>query len=130
MTRLMRPVLALAVLALGTATTSDTQDLAKALAGRVEGKPETCLSTTRIENPEIIGNHTLLYRDGGRLWRNDLQAACPGLDNDAIVVTEVHGGQLCRNDMFYTLQRGGIGIPGPRCRLGNFVPWDKVKVKR
>jgi hypothetical protein len=118
---------ALLVAALAAATASDSKDLAKALAGRVPGKPETCLSNTRTVAPQVIGDSVLLYRDGTRVWRNDLPDACPGLDDDAIVVTEVFGGQLCRNDQFYTLQRGGGSIPGPRCRLGNFVPWDKVK---
>lgn len=114
------------IAALGAVTASDSKDLDRALAGRVAGKPETCLSNSRISNPQAIGNQTLLYRDGARVWRNDLPDACPGLNEDALIVTEVFGGQLCRNDQFYTLQRGGGGIAGLRCRLGNFVPWDRV----
>lgn len=115
------------IAALGAATASDSKDLDRALAGRVPGKPETCLSNSRISSPQVIGDRILLYRDGGRVWRNDLPDACPGLNDDSLIVTEVYGGQLCRNDQFYTLQRGGIGIAGPRCRLGAFVPWDRVK---
>ncbi|GHH14293.1 hypothetical protein GCM10008023_15850 [Sphingomonas glacialis] len=116
----------LLVAALGGATASDdAKDLAKALLGRTPGKPETCVSPSRVGAPQVIGDHTLLYRDGSRMWRNDLPDGCPGLDDDAIVVTEVYGGQLCRNDQFYTLERTGSTIPGPRCRLGSFVPWDK-----
>lgn len=118
----------LLVAALGAATASDdAKTLAKALAGRAPGKAETCVSPSRVGSPEVIGDRTLLYRDGGRVWRNDLPEACPGLDDDSIVVTEVYGGQLCRNDQFYTLERTGGSIPGPRCRLGAFVPWDKVR---
>lgn len=117
---------ALLVAALGTLTASDDKDLAKALAGRAPGKPELCLTSSRTETPQVINNRILLYRDGTRVWRNDLPDACPGLDDDAIIVSEVFGGQACRNDQFYTLQRGST-IPGPRCRLGTFVPWDKVK---
>ncbi|MEG3176319.1 hypothetical protein U1872_08770 [Sphingomonas sp. RB3P16] len=117
----------LLVAALGATTGSDSKELAKALAGRAPGAPVTCLSSARSNSPQIMSDSVLLYRDGPRLWRNDLPDACPGLDPDAIIVTEVYGGQLCRNDQIYTLQRGGGGIPGPRCRLGSFVPWDKVK---
>lgn len=118
----------LLVAALGGVTGSDdAKDLAKALAGRAPGKPETCVLPSRVGSPQVIGNRILLYRDGGRIWRNDLPDACPGLDDDAIVVTEVYGGQLCRNDQFYTLERSGSTIPGPRCRLGSFVPWDKPR---
>ncbi|WP_242138528.1 hypothetical protein [Sphingomonas sp. TREG-RG-20F-R18-01] len=122
--------LALAMLAMGATTASDTRDLDKALAGRTAGTAETCLSTSRQLTPQAMNDHVLLYQDGPRIWRNDLPAACPGLDTDAIIVTEIHGGQLCRNDMIYTLQRGGIGIPGPRCRIGMFVPWNRVKTTR
>lgn len=122
----MRSLLIAAALAGTGLTASDTKDLDKALAGRVAGKPVACLSTASAE-PQVIGNSILLYRDGARVWRNDLPAACPGLDEDAIIVTEVYGGQVCRNDQFYTLRRGGGMTPGPRCRLGTFVPWDKVK---
>lgn len=118
----------LLVAALGGATAADdAKDLARALAGRVPGKAETCVSASRVGSPQIFGDRVLLYRDGARLWRNDLPDGCPGLDADPIFVSEVYGGQVCRNDQFYTLQRGGGSIPGPRCRLGNFVPWDKVR---
>lgn len=114
------------VAALGAMIGSDSKDLDRALAGRVPGKPETCLSNSRISTPQVIGNQTLLYRDGGRVWRNDLPVACPGLNADVVIVTEVFGGQLWRNDQFYTIRRPGTGIAGPRCRLGNFVPWDRA----
>ncbi len=117
------------VAALGAVTGSDSKELDRALAGRAPGKPETCLSNSRISNPQVIGDRILLYRDGIRVWRNDLPEACPGLNDDVIIVTEVFGGQLCRNDQFYTLQRSASGIPGPRCRLGNFVPWDRVPAR-
>lgn len=122
--------LAFAILAIGATTTSDTRELDEALAGRTAGKPETCLLSSRQLSPQAVNDHVLLYRDGPRIWRNDLPAACPGLDDDAVIVTEIQGGQVCRNDMFYTLERGGIGIPGPRCRLGMFVPWTRVKPTR
>ena len=121
----MRALLLVALL--GGVATSDSKDLDRALAGRVAGNPVQCLSTSRADSPQVFGDRVLLYRDGGRLWRNDLPEACPGLDDDAIIVTEVYGGQLCRNDQFYTLQRGRSGIPGPRCRLGRFTPWDKPR---
>ena len=118
------------VAALGAVSASDSKTLDRALAGRVAGKPETCLSNNRISTTQVIGDRILLYRDGSRVWRNDLPEACPGLDDDAIIVTEVFGGQLCRGDQFYTLQRPASGIAGPLCRLGNFVSWDRVAAPR
>ena len=124
------PLLALIFVAAGAMAADsnrDERDLAKALAGRTPGKPADCMSSSWADGPQIIGNRTLLYRAGSRVWRNDLPAACPGLDDDSIVVAEIHGSQLCRNDLFYTLQRGGSRIPGPHCRLGKFTPYEKPK---
>ena len=125
---MIRAVLLVAVV--GTVGASDSKDLDEALAGRAPGKPELCVSSSRIGSPQAIGDRVLLYHDGGRVWRNDLPEACPSLGHDEIVVTEVYGGQLCRNDQFYTVERSGGGVPGPRCRLGAFVPWDRVKPGR
>jgi len=124
------PLFALIFVAAGAMaadSNSDARDLAKALAGRTPGKPVDCVSSSWVEGPQIIGDRILLYREGGRVMRNDLPAACPGLDDDSIIVAEIHGSQLCRSDLFYTLQRGGSRIPGPHCQLGKFTPYEKPK---
>lgn len=124
------PLLALVLFAAGAmAADSDKEahDLAKALAGRTPGKSFDCVDPTWAGSPQIIGNRTLIYRETGRgVLRNDLPEACPGLDDDSIIVNEIHGSQLCSGDLFYTLQRGSR-IPGPHCRLGKFTPYEKPK---
>lgn len=129
----MRTLVILAALVATTGATADSRadrearELDKALAGRVAGKPLDCIDPPRAGGTQIIGNHTLIYRDyGGAVLRNDLPDACPGLNENSIIVTEVHGGQLCRGDMFSTLDRGSR-IAGPRCPLGAFVPYEKPK---
>ena len=123
------PLLALIFVAAGAMAAdsdSDARDLAKALAGRTPGKPFNCVDPSWAGTPQIIGNRTLIYRATGRTLRNDLPDACPGLDTDSIIVNEMHGSQLCSGDLFYTLERGSR-IPGPRCRLGKFTPYEKPK---
>jgi len=123
------PLLALLFVAAGAMAADsdrDSRDLAKALAGRTAGKPFDCVNPSWAGSPQIIGSRTLIYHETGRVLRNDLPDACPGLDDDSIIVSEVHGNQLCRGDLFYTLQRGSQ-IPGPRCRLGKFTPYTKPK---
>ena len=129
----MRTLLMLAALIATTGAARDTRaerdarELDQALAGRVAGKPLDCVDPSRTRGASIIGDRTLIYRDYGRaILRNELPEACPGLGPNAIIVNEIHGSQLCRGDLFYTIERGG-SIPGPRCRLGSFVPYEKPK---
>lgn len=125
----MRPLLiATAMLALvGAAAPASSRDddLASALAGRTAGKPQDCVNTSRVDGPQIIDDHTIIYRESGRrIWRNDLPDFCPGLRPNDTIVIEVYGGQYCRDDHFRSYTAGG-SIPGAICRLGSFTPYDK-----
>lgn len=132
----MRMAVMIGALALGcSAASADTQskaqmradrDLAKALDGRVAGKPQDCISSMGTNGPQIIDQRTILYRQGGKVWRNDLPDSCPGLDDDDLLVIELWGSQMCRNDRFHANDRLSR-IPGTSCRLGSFTPYVKVK---
>lgn len=100
-------------------------ELASRLEGRVAGKPERCVDVQRLQGPQPYGGRTLIYNDGSRLWRNDVIGQCPGLWGDPVIIAEVYGSQLCRNDRFRTVQRGGGNIPSAYCRYGDFVPYTK-----
>ncbi len=101
------------------------RDLAEALEGRVAGKPQDCLfSPSSTHGPQIVDKRTILYRDGKRVWRNDLAADCPSLDPDDLLVIELNGSQICRNDLFRPVDRGSR-IPGAYCRFGQFTPYVK-----
>jgi hypothetical protein len=115
---------ALALLGAAAPARQHGDDLAKALAGRVAGQPVNCIDTQRADGPQIIDDHTILYRESGRrLWRNDLPNACPSLRPMTTIVMRVYGGQTCRNDTFRTIDAGS-SIPSPLCRLGSFTPYD------
>ncbi|MBA3879020.1 MAG: hypothetical protein C0500_04825 [Sphingobium sp.] len=102
-------------------------DLAKALEGRVPGKPANCISRSQVGGPEIIDNRNILYhQSGARIWRNELTDHCPTLRDNDIVVIETFGDQICRYDRFQVINRNS-GIPSPYCILGRFTPYDKVK---
>jgi hypothetical protein len=101
------------------------EDLAEALEGRVAGKPQDCISSPQQTNgPQIIDQRTILYRDGRRVWRNTLAAECPSLDKYDILIVELHGSQVCRNDLFRPVDPGSR-IPGATCRFGQFTPYTK-----
>ncbi|RJF94239.1 hypothetical protein D3876_04500 [Sphingomonas cavernae] len=122
-------MLALAAGATVSQASSDKgeQRLAKALKGRVAGEPVNCVSASTIGGPQIIDSRTILYRQGARVWRNDLADNCPFLRQDRILVVELYGSNLCRNDMFSVIDRGGLSIPIGKCRFGQFTPYTKAK---
>lgn len=120
------PALAAAALMLAGAASGDSRSaLDHALAGRVAGTPVRCIDNPSNQGPEVIDSRTIIYRDVGRLWVNTLPEQCPSLDDDAILILDVFGGQLCENDRFRTLERGS-NIPSGYCRLGTFTPYTRV----
>ena len=100
------------------------RELADALKGRVAGEPQDCISASSTSGPQIIDERTLIYRDVGKVWRNDLESSCPGLDPGDTLVVVLHGSQMCRRDLFHVREYGS-SIPGPRCQLGKFTPYRK-----
>lgn len=104
------------------------KDLAQALDGYVAtGKTSECVNPRNVSGPQIIGNTTLLYREAGaRIWRNDVIGNCPSLREGQTVITEIKSGQLCRNDMFRTIEPG-TSIPSAYCRLGSFTEYKREK---
>src|SRR4051812_37206743 len=119
-------ILALVLIAGGATAADSNKDLDKALAGRVAGAPTDCIDNAMAEGPQIIDERTILYRSGRHVYVNTLEAACPSLDWDKVLIVEIHGSQICRNDHFRVLARGTT-IPGPTCLFSKFVPYDKPK---
>ena len=110
-----------------TMSEENAASLAKRLNGRVAGEAQKCVSTRRLGQPVVYGNTTILYSgSGGTAYRNDLMSRCPGLDDDDLIVTEIHGSQLCSGDAIKPVDRFS-GIGGPVCRLGEFIPFTRAK---
>ena len=130
--RRMLMALALAAVATGASARhgydgNDPAAVAKALAGRVAGTPTSCIDPSRIDGPEIIDQHTILYRQTGRrTWRTGPVGACPSLRPLTTLITEIYGSQMCRNDRFRVLEPGTT-IPSGYCRFADFVPYDKPR---
>jgi len=119
-------LLAAGLAATAPAATRDRDPLSE-FTGRVAGTPVRCLNADRAGSLQALDQRTLIYRESNRrIWRNDLPDACPGLDDDSILVIELFGGGPCKGDTFRAVRRGS-GIPGPMCRLGSFVPYVKAK---
>ncbi len=101
------------------------------LAGRIAGKPVQCINLQQIQGPSVVDRHTIIYRQSGRrIWVTHPVGNCPALRPIVTLITQVYGGQLCRNDRFQVLEANAI-IPSAYCRFDYFTPYDKpAKPKR
>jgi hypothetical protein len=93
------------------------------LAGRTAGAPQRCVTFQQREGLHIAGPHTLTFRDGPTLWVNSVPG-CSALRNSDILVLEPVGSQYCRGDFVRTRDNVTL-LPGPGCRLNEFVPYTK-----
>lgn len=100
------------------------QRLAKILDGRVAGEPVSCISLTNSRDQRVIDKTAIVYGNGSTIYVN--RPSNPrDLDRDDILVTKIHGSQLCRMDIVRTHDRSGhfyTGFVG----LQEFVPYRRV----
>ena len=134
MTKTMSALLLAMLVATASAKSEETpkldageaRDLAKALDGKVAGKPVSCVSTFRGENLRAVGDHVLIYRVSKKLtYRNDLQGACHGLRFGDTLVLRVWGDQYCRGDIAHVVHLPTGSLSGT-CALGDFVPYTSA----
>ncbi|MBB5684358.1 DUF6491 family protein [Sphingobium boeckii] len=97
--------------------------LAKALAGKVPGKPVSCITLRNVDSMQVYGERTLIYRINSKLsYRNDPYGGCPGLTNSRTLITRTPTGQLCRGDIARVADLVA-GFETGSCALGDFVPY-------
>ena len=130
-----------ALLALGTAsalascstapvqegrTPQAAQQLASALAGRVPGRPVSCIPTYRADNMQVIDDWTILFRDGGTVYVQNPRGGCRGLARGStVLVSRLHGGpQLCSGDIQQLIDSSTRMTQGS-CVFGPFVPYTR-----
>ena len=102
--------------------------LRDALAGRVAQTPVDCLHASRSNDMIVVDDNTILFRDGNRLYRNDLAGgSCSGLGMGNTLVTRQIGGQgLCRGDIAHVINPGS-GMTLGACVMGDFVPYTAAR---
>lgn len=95
------------------------------LAGRVAGTPQDCISLNQNSSPVIVDEHTILYHQTARrVWRTEPVGACPSLRPNLILIVDLYGSRVCRNDRFRTLSPN-TSIPSGICRFSRFTPYDR-----
>jgi hypothetical protein len=100
------------------------EQLAKTLEGRVAGKPVDCISLFDSRDQQVIDKTAIVYGTGRTIYVNRPSNA-RDLDRDDIMVTNIHGSQLCSLDIVRTHERSGF-FPTGFVGLEQFVPYRKV----
>lgn len=100
--------------------------LAKALAGRVAGKPVDCIQLRQIQSSEIFERTAILYKSGSTWYVNRPASGANFLDRDDVLVTDTHSSNLCSIDIVRLLDSGSH-FPSGSLGLGKFVPYTKPK---
>ncbi len=100
-------------------------EIAKALAGRVAGKPTDCLYQRDIDSTQIVDRTAILYRmRGGTIYLNRPRSGAEFLRSDLALLTKTETDQLCTVDIVRLLdpvnrfETGSVG-------LGPFVPYAR-----
>lgn len=101
--------------------------LAKEIAGRVPGKPVSCIYSRDIRSTRIIDGTAIVYEmNGNLLYVNRPPSGASFLRSGDALVTRTSTSQLCNVDIVRLydtgarFERGSVG-------LGQFVPYKKVK---
>ena len=98
--------------------------LASELTGLDHGEPTACIDQSPATNLQVADQRTLVYRTARTTWVNRLEASCPGLRQLNTLVIQSDSGRYCRGDTFRSLD-GASSIPGPICRLNDFIPYHR-----
>lgn len=100
------------------------QQLAKLLEGREAGQPVSCIPLHRTSESRIIDKTAIVYDSGNVIYVNRPRFA-ESLDDDDVMVTELHTSQLCRLDTVRMHDRSNFFFTG-FVGLEDFVPYRKV----
>lgn len=100
------------------------EKLAKILEGREAGKPVDCIPLSQTSSSRIIDKTAIVYDAGSVIYVNRPSNA-DSLDDDDIMVTELHTGQLCRLDTVKLHDRTSHMFSG-FVGLNQFVPYRKA----
>ena len=101
------------------------QQLAKAIEGRVAGKPVSCIDPRLNANSRVIDRTAIIYGSGRTIYVQQPDNAS-SLRSDDILLTELVGTtQLCNIDMVRLIDRNGFWFRG-FVNLNPFVPYTRA----
>lgn len=100
--------------------------LEKALAGKVAGKPVSCIRLRDAQGTESFDNDkgTILFKVSRKLvYRTDTTGGCRDIGRtNALITRSFSGGQLCRGDIATSADLVA-GFSAGSCAMNDFVPY-------
>jgi hypothetical protein len=110
---------------LAAARLTPEAQLDRLVEGRVAGKPVDCINLGINSNDsQKIPGLAMAYRQGTTWYVSRFQDGCPQLRDDTVLITTLHGSQLCRGDIA-ELRLAGANIPVGSCVFDSFTPYRK-----
>ena len=107
-----------------------SQKLTDALAGRVAGTPQRCISNFPTAEMRVIDDFTILYTEGGRstVYVQNPRGGCPGLASGSrtLVARQVGTSQMCDGDINELIDLQSR-TSGGACVFGPFVPYTRPR---
>lgn len=101
----------------------DQRQLAAMLDGKTPGNPQHCITTRPNTRSTVIGRQSVLYTNGGTVYRNDLRGGCPSLRPTSVIVTQRYSSnRLCSGEILQ-IRDPARGTWTGSCTLGEFVPY-------
>jgi hypothetical protein len=94
------------------------------IAGRIAGPAQRCVTIEQSQSLRVADRNTLLYRSGRTIWVNRVEGNCGSFSQWDVIVTEPIGTQYCQGDLVRSFDPVSK-IPGPTCRMGEFVPYTR-----
>ena len=121
------PTLLIAPLLLIGCTAEEPETVSTAAADG--GGQVACIDATRIAGRRAESNRALVFEmSDGRVFRNDLPEACPGVERASSFGTlaiEPIESRMCRGDFVRVYDPADLPTGGikslPRCRLGGYT---------
>ncbi|GAC1579610.1 MAG: hypothetical protein NVS3B5_12840 [Sphingomicrobium sp.] len=110
-------------------TARQENDLGRALAGKVAGRPVDCLQSFRSGDMQVIDDNTILFRDGSRTYVQSPIGGCAPLGSGhyTLVTRSFGGSGLCRGDIARVVDLTGGGMTVGSCSLNSFVPFERPR---
>ena len=87
-------------------------------------RTKSCLNLRQVGDQRIVDASTVLFKEGGRWYRNDIVPACSGLRPNRAFSTTTPGGSLCTGDLITVFDAPSRFSYGS-CALGKFTEIER-----